>query len=424
MSWGFETDAAFQEELDWVRDFVENEIEPLALILDNPYDVRDPRRNALIRPLQQITRERKLWATHLGPELGGAGYGQVKLALMNEILGRAPLHAPIIFGCQAPDSGNAEILAHYGTEEQKDRFLKPLLENEIVSCYAMTEPQGGSDPKVFRTSAVRQGDCWVLNGEKWFASHARWASFLIVLAVTDVDAAPYQRMSMFIVPIDLPGVEIVRNVGYVTEPLPAHGYLRFTDVRIPLDHLLGERGKGFVVAQTPLGGGRIHHAMRTIGEATKALDLMCRRAASRETQGERLSKKQLVQEKIAESWIELQQFRLLVLQTAWKIDKYQDYKKVRGDISAVKAQMPKVLNQIASRALQIHGSLGLSTETPFASMVLNSFHMGLADGPTEVHLLALAREILRDYIPSNELFPSYNLIDQKSRALEKYAAPS
>jgi acyl-CoA dehydrogenase len=210
----------------------------------------------------------------------------------------------------------------------------------------------------------------------------------------------------------------------VTEPLPAHGYLRFTDVRIPLDHLLGERGKGFVVAQTRLGGGRIHHAMRTIGEATKALDLMCRRAASRETQGERLSKKQLVQEKIAESWIELQQFRLLVLQTAWKIDKYQDYKKVRGDISAVKAQMPKVLNQIASRALQIHGSLGLSTETPFASMVLNSFHMGLADGPTEVHLLALAREILRDYIQSNELFPSYNLIDQKSRALEKYAAPS
>src|SRR5690349_23272795 len=202
MSWDFETEPEFQKELDWIEKFVREEVEPLEFVLDcHPYDVRNPKRNALVRPLQAEVKKRKLWACHLGPELGGQGYGQVKLALMNEILGRSRF-APIVFGCQAPDSGNAEILAHYGTEEQKRRFLQPLLDNEIVSCFSMTEPQGGADPKVFTTRATREDDGWVLDGEKWFSSNARWADFLIVLAVTDPDAAPHRRMSMFIVPSD------------------------------------------------------------------------------------------------------------------------------------------------------------------------------------------------------------------------------
>lgn len=420
MAWDFETDAEFQDLLDWVDEFVRQEVEPLEHVLVSPYDVKNPKNIALVRPLQAEVKKRGLWACHLGPELGGQGYGQVKLALLNEILGRT-YYASVVFGCQAPDTGNAEILAHYGTPAQKKTYLEPLLANEIVSCYAMTEPQGGADPKVFRTRAVRDGDSWVINGEKWFASHARYASFLIVMVVTDPDAAPYQRMSQIIVPADTPGLEIIRNTGFGDEADGgSHGYLRFTDVRVPLDHMLGKPGQGFVVAQTRLGGGRIHHAMRTVGKARKMFDMMCERALSRETQGERLSDKQMTQEKIADSWIELEQFRLLVLRTAWRIDHYKDYMKVRKDISAVKAAMPKVLHDIACRALQLHGSIGLSHEMPFAHQVLESFHMGLADGPTEVHKITTARQVLRDYQPTNALFPSYHVPTRRAEAQEKY----
>src|SRR3954447_14646990 len=218
MAWDFSTDPEWAEQLAWVDTFVREECEPIDLIVEESHDLNDPVRQALIPPLQTIVKERGLWATHLGPELGGPGYGQVKLALMNEILGRAHC-APITFGCQAPDSGNAEILAHYGTPEQKERFLRPLLDNEIVSCFSMTEPQGGADPKVFRTKAELDGDEWVINGEKWFSSNARYASFLIVMAVTDPDNPPYQQMSMLLVPTETPGVEIIRNValGYQRE---------------------------------------------------------------------------------------------------------------------------------------------------------------------------------------------------------------
>jgi acyl-CoA dehydrogenase len=417
--WDFETEPEFQTELDWVDKFVREEVEPLDFVLGHPCDVADPRRNALVRPLQEAVRRRKLWACHLNPELGGQGYGQVKLALLNEILGRSNF-GPTVFGCQAPDSGNAEILAHYGTEEQKQRFLRPLLDNEIVSCFAMTEPQGGADPKVFTTRAERDGESWVINGEKWFASHARYAAFHIVMAVTDPGATPYQRMSMFIVPADTPGIRIVRNVGFLAEKQRVHAYMRFENVRVPLDHMLGKQGQAFVVAQTRLGGGRLHHAMRTIGQARRMLDHMCERAVSRETQGEKLSHKQMVQEKIADSWIELEQFRLLVLRTAWLCDKHRDYNKVRKDISAVKAGMPKVLHDIAARALQVHGSLGLSDEMPFADQVLQSFHMGLADGPVEVHKVTVAKQILRNYQPANTLFPSYHVPAARERAIEKY----
>ncbi len=424
MSWDFETDEVFQKELDWVDDFVREEIEPLDFIVKEPYDLTDPIRQELLPPLQEQVRERGLWACHLGPELDGQGYGQVKLALMNEILGRAR-SAPMVFGCQAPDSGNSEILAHYGTEAQKERFLQPLLRNEIVSCYSMTEPQGGADPKVFTTRAELDGDEWVINGEKWFSSNARYASFLIVMVVTDPDNPPYQQQSMFLVPTDTPGVEIIRNVGlgYQSEEVDEghHAYIRYDDVRVPKENLLGERGGGFVVAQTRLGGGRIHHAMRTSGRVQRLFDMMCERAISRTTQGELLSKKQMVQEMIADSWIEMEMFRLLVLRTAWRIDRYQDYKRVRKDISAVKAAMPKVYRDVAGRALQIHGSLGASWEMPFAKEVIESFHMALADGPTEVHKVQVARRVLDDYVPCDDLFPTTHLPRRRAEAEERYA---
>ncbi len=420
----FEIDPDFQEELDWIDDFVREEIEPLDFIVRTPYDINNPIRQEVIPPLQKIVQERELWACHLGPDLGGPGYGQMKLALMNEILGRAKC-APTVFGTQAPDTGNSEILAHFGTPEQKERFLEPLLRNEIVSCYSMTEPQGGADPAVFQTAAVEDGDEWVINGEKWFSSNARYASFLIAMVVTDPENELVKSQSMFLVPADTPGLEIVRNVGLGYEPQDeshgSHGYVRYNDVRVPKENLLGTRGGGFAVAQTRLGGGRIHHAMRTSGRVRRLFDMMCERALSRTTKGELLSQKQMVQEMIADSWTEMEMFRLLVLRTAWRIDKYQDYRKVRKDISAVKAAMPTVYRNVASRALQIHGSLGASWEMPFAREVIESFHMGLADGPTEVHKVQVARQVLRDYKPTDDLFPSSHLPRRQAAAEAKYA---
>jgi acyl-CoA dehydrogenase len=424
MSWNFETDPEFQKQLDWMDEFVREEIEPLDFIIKSPYNLDDPVRNDIIKPLQKIVQERELWACHLGPDLGGPGYGQVKLALMNEILGRAR-SASTIFGTQAPDTGNSEILAHFGTPEQKEQFLEPLLRNEIVSCYSMTEPQGGADPKVFTTTAVPDGDEWIINGEKWFSSNARYATFLIAMVVTDPDNPPYQQQSMFLVPADTPGLEIIRNVGlgYQSEQEDegSHAYIRYNDVRVPKENLLGPRGGGFIVAQTRLGGGRIHHAMRTSGRVQRIFDMMCERAISRTTQGELLSKKQMIQEMIADSWLEMEMFRLLVLRTAWRIDKYQDYKRVRKDISGVKAAMPGVYRSIATRALQIHGSLGASWEMPFAKEVIESFHMGLADGPTEVHKIQIARRVLDDYVPCDDLFPSMHLPRRREAAMTKYA---
>ncbi|EFE71488.1 acyl-CoA dehydrogenase family protein [Streptomyces viridosporus] len=422
MAWDFETDPEFQQELDWVEEFVRTEVEPVDQVIEHAWNTRDPLRNKLIKPLQQKVRERRLWACHLGPELGGPGYGQLKLALLNEKLGRTH-SGPVVFGCQAPDSGNAEILAHYGSDYLKKTYLEPLLENEIASCFSMTEPHGGSDPTGFRTTAVLDGDTWVINGEKWFSSHALFAEFLIVMAVTEPEAPRHRSMSMFVVPADAPGVERVRDVSVWghEERVGTHQYLRYNDVRVPAENLLGERGEGFAVAQTRLGGGRIHHAMRTVGLVGQAFELMKRRAVSRTTKGERLADKQLVQEMIADSWIQLEQFRLLVLRTAWKIDKYNDYRTVRPDIAAVKAAMPQVLLDVASRAIQIHGSLGISKELPFGKWVMESFHMGLADGATEVHKVNLAKALLRRTQPDDGLFPPYILPTLSEQAHQRYA---
>jgi acyl-CoA dehydrogenase len=422
MAWDFETEPEFQEKLDWVETLVREEIEPLDLVLGNPYDKSDTKALEAVRPLQQQVRDRGLWAAHLGPELGGQGYGQLKLALMNEILGQSRW-APTVFGCQAPDAGNAEILAHFGTSEQKARYLEPLLNGEVSSTYSMTEPHAGADPTLFKTRAELDGDEWVINGEKWFSSNARFASFLIVMAVTNTEVSAYQGMSMFIVPSDTPGVNIIRNVGLGTEREGegSHGYIRYENVRIPQDHLLGEEGGAFAIAQTRLGGGRIHHGMRTVGQCRRAFDMMCERALSRQTRDGPLASMEIVQEQIADSWIELEQFRLLVLRTAWLIDRYQDYRRVRKDIAAVKATMPKVLANIAQRALHLHGALGVSNEMPFVGMLIGAESLALADGPTEVHKVTVARQVLREYKPVDGLWPSAHLPTRRAEARARFA---
>ncbi len=422
MSWDFETDPEYQQLLDWADAFVTEEVEPLDLVLRDPYDKSDKQALDIVRPLQQKVRDKGLWACHLGAELGGKGYGQVKLALLNEILGRSRW-APSVFGCQAPDSGNAEILAHYGTAEQKAKYLQPLLDGEMSSCYSMTEPHAGADPTLFTTRAVLDGDEWVISGEKWFSSNARYATFLIVMAVSNPDVSAYKGMSMFVVPTDTPGVEIVRNVGLGSErgDHGSHAYIRYNDVRVPADHLLGDEGGAFVIAQTRLGGGRIHHAMRTIAQVRQAFDMMCERAVSRQTRHGTLASLQMTQERIADSWIEIEQFRLLVLRTAWLIDKHQDYKRVRKDIAAVKVAMPKVYHDVAQRAMHLHGAIGISNEMPFASMMLGAEALAIADGPTEVHKITLATQLLKQYKPSEGLWPSAHIPTRRAEARARYA---
>ena len=421
MTWGFATEPEFQEKLDWVAKFTREEIEPIDRVIEHALDVNDPVRNTLVKPLQQIVRQQGLWACHLGPDLGGQGYGQLKLALLNEIIGRTH-SGPVVFGTQAPDSGNAEILAHFGSPELKQRYLAPIIENEIVSCFSMTEPEGGSDPTELATTAVLDGEEWVINGEKWFSSHARFASFFIVMAATDPDAARHNRASMFVVPACTPGLEIIRNVGVWGHDSieGTHAYVRYTDVRIPKDHILGERGHGFAVAQIRLGGGRIHHAMRTIGLVGQALDMMVQRAVTRRSGSGHLGDRQMVQEMIADSFIQLQQFRLLVLQTAWRIDQYGDYRKVIADISAVKAAMPKVLAEVVGRAIQLHGALGTSTELPLGKWLLESYHMAIADGATEIHKVQIAKQLMRGIDPYEGVFPPYHLPAQEAAAREKF----
>ena len=417
--WEFETDPEFQEKLDWIAEFVRVEVEPLDVLWPRAVFKRPMARDVetIVKSLQQQVRAKGLWACHLGPDLGGLGYGQLKLALINEILGRSHW-AAVVFGTQAPDTGNAEILAHFGTPEQKARYLQPLLDSEIVSAYSMTEPQGGSDPAGFTCSAARDRDGWIIDGWKFFSSHARYASFLVVMVRTDQDAPVHRAFSMFLVPRETPGVEIVRNVGVYGEAPDegAHGLVHYDRVRVGPDALLGEVGDGFAVAQVRLGGGRVHHAMRAVGICQRAFDMMCERAMSRETRGSKLADKQAVQGYIADSWAELQQFRLFVLQTAWKIDRYHDYSKVREDIAAIKVLSPKVIRDIVGRSIQVHGALGVSNELDLARLYLTQFVIGFSDGPSEIHQATVARRVLKRYSPAPGLWPSEHLPSRRDAA--------
>lgn len=401
MGWDFSTEPDFQEKLDWVEEFCRDEIEPLDLIF--PYAVRskDPKIKALVKPLHDQVKAQGLWAIFLDEDLGGPGFGQLKLGLLNEILGRYG-SAPQIFGAAAPDTGNMEMLAAYGTEEQKKRWLEPMLNQQIWSAYSMTEPQGGSDPKLFKTHALRVGDEWVINGEKWFTSAGRAADILFVMCTN----------GMFVVPRDTPGVEIM--------PEPRlHNHIKYVDVVVPADHLLGPEDGARVLAQRRLGGGRIHHAMRTIAQCKLAFDMMCERALSRESHGKIIGEHQMVQEKIAESYASIRMLRLFVLETAWKIDN-SSTQETRTDIAAVKYTMAKVLREVSFNALHILGSLGTTNLTPIQAMYAAAPTMGIADGVDEVHKVTVARNVLKYYEPHEGFWPTEYLPAKRERAREKF----
>jgi acyl-CoA dehydrogenase len=424
MAWDFSTDPDFEADLEWMRTFVREEVAPLDLVFPH-YDHRvpPPWLKKVIDPLKAQVKERGMWACHLGPDLGGKGFGQLKLSLMNEIL--APYQwGPTIFGVQGPDTGNAEIIAHYGTPEQKERYLTPLLEGELFSAFSMTEPQAGADPTLFECRAERDGDEWVITGEKFFTSNADHAAFYIVMAVTNPDVSRYKGMSMLLVPRDTPGINILRPTRYMGEPEDAmdHPHVRYEGVRVPLDAMLGNEGDAFVIAQTRLSGGRIHHAMRAVGQAQYAFDMMCERALSRRSGNGLIADKQMVQEAIAEAYAEIEMFRLFVLRTAWKIDQGEGYTgEVRKQIAIAKVLSFKVMRSVIDKAVHIHGALGTSDETPLGGLWQLVPGYGIWDGPTESHVTTAARQILKGYSPSAGLWPTEWIPARRDAAREKHA---
>lgn len=423
MAWDFSTEPEFQEQLDWMRAFVRDEIWPIETIAA---ELDQPALERIYAPLQEAVKRRGLWAAHLPPDLGGQGFGQVKLGLMHEILGSSPF-APNAFGCQAPDSGNSEILALAGTPEQKERWLAPLLAGDLKSAFSMTEPDSaGSDPTGLRTRAERAGDGWVINGHKWFSTNASIADFLIVMAVTDPDARPHQRASMFVIPADTPGVRIVRDVATMEHPydsfgkLGNHAEILYEDVRVGPEALLGEAGAGFLIAQQRLGPGRIHHCMRWLGVSRRAFDMLCERATYREAQGEPLAEKQTVQNWIADSAAQMQAARLMTLHAAWVMDT-QGAAAARTDISLIKFYGAAVLHDVVDRALQAHGALGYSTDMPLEAMYRYARAARFYDGPDEVHRQSAARQILRGYAPPTDEVPSEHVPARRADARRRFA---
>ena len=400
--WDFSTEPEFQAKLDWVDEFCREQVEPLELVFPYAVRMRDPKMKALVDPLRQQVKDQGLWAVFLDKDLGGPGFGQLKLALLNEIIGRYST-APSIFGCQAPDTGNMEILAAYGTDSQKQRWLYPLMNQEIWSAYSMTEPQGGSDPNLFKTVAVRDGEEWVINGEKWFTSAGRYADIIFVMCTNGI----------FIVPRDTPGIE------FMDEPR-GHDHIIYRDVRVPLDHLLGPEDGAKVLAQRRLGGGRIHHAMRSIAQCKRAFDMMCERALSRESHGKIIADHQMVQEAIADSYAEINMLRLLVLWTAWTID-HSSTQASRTQIAACKYSAAKVLREVSYRAIHIFGSLGVTDLTPLQAMWASAPTMAVMDGVDEVHKVTVARNVLKDHRPHDGLWPTEYLPAKREQARKKFA---
>ena len=423
MAWDFSTDADFQRKLDWMSAFVREEIWPLETIV--PELGWDGLERAM-RPLQAEVQAQGLWAAHLDPELGGQGYGQVKLGLMHEILGSCPI-APLAFGNAAPDSGNSEILALAGSEEQKERWLHPLLAGDLKSAFSMTEPDtAGSDPTLLQTAAVRDGDEWVITSRKWFSSNGSIADFLIVMAVTDPDARRHQRASMFVLDADTPGVRILRDVPTMEHPWDSYGAygnhaeIAYEDVRIPADALLGARGAGFLIAQQRLYPGRIHHCMRWLGVARRAFDMLCERSLYRYAHGSTLAEKQTVQNWIADSTAQMQAVRLMTLHAAWKMDT-EGVAAARTDIALIKFFGAQVLHDVVDRALQAHGSLGYSTDLPLEAMYRYARAARIYDGPDEVHRASVARQVLRGYDPPADNVPREHVPTRREAARERFA---
>ncbi|HKJ00114.1 MAG TPA: acyl-CoA dehydrogenase family protein [bacterium] len=351
----------------------------------------------IMEELKTKAREQGLWNLFLPDARYGAGLTNLEYAPLAEIMGRS-LIASEAFNCAAPDTGNMEILAEFGTEAQKQQWLQPLLEGTIRSCFSMTEPEvAGSDPTLLRTRAVRDGDSYVINGHKWFTSNAAHPNCKIAIAmvVTDPEAPPHRRASQILVPLDTPGMTVVRPV-HVFNDNGGHGHceVRYENCRVPASNLLGEEGDGFPIAQARLGPGRIHHCMRAIGGAQRALDMMCERALTRVTHGSPLADKGVIQEWIAKSRMEIEQARLLVLYAAWKIDAFGK-KEARHEISMIKTVAANMFQTVVDRAIQTHGALGTTNDVPLARLWAYARILRLADGPDEVHNMVVARRELR-----------------------------
>ena len=380
-----------------IREFMDAEVYPLE------QEARGQGFRALLPRLEetrQRVRETGLWAPQVPTEYGGLGLGFMEHALVCEELAKSP-YGMFLFNAQAPDAGNMEILNEFGTEAQKERWLRPLTSGEIRSCFTMTEPEhAGSNPVWMSTTAFKDGGDYVINGHKWFATGADGAAFAIAMVVTDPNAAPHERASQIIVPTDTPGYHRVRNIscmGEEGEDWASHGEIKFGDCRVPQENLLGREGQGFAIAQARLGPGRIHHCMRWIGISERSLDLMCRRAATRETApGELLATKQTIQNWIAESRAEIDAARLLVHHAGWKIDKV-GAKEARVDVSLIKFFVAGVMAKVIDRALQAHGALGFSDDTVLSYFYRHERGSRIYDGPDEVHKSVVARRILKEY---------------------------
>jgi acyl-CoA dehydrogenase len=386
------------ERLAQVRALMAERVLPNESVIER----QDEAGEQLLRQLQDEVREAGLWAPHVPPEAGGTGTGFLDYAYLNEHIGRS-VWGQRVFGCQAPDAGNAEILHLYGTEEQKATWLAPLVAGTIRSFFSMTEPEvPGSDPTTLRTRAIRDGDDWVIDGHKWFSSGAEGAGFGIVMAVTDPEASPHTRATQIIVPADTPGVEIVRPIvvmGHAGKGWSTHCEVRYTGVRVPVANTLGEIGAGFLIAQKRLGPGRIHHVMRWLGQMQRAFELMCSYALARETSTGPLADKQTVQNWIADSYAEIQACRLMTLDAAHKIDGGDE---ARVEVSAIKFFAAKVLQDVIDRAVQVHGARGLTDETPLAGMLMQARGGRIYDGPDEVHRQVVAKRILKAFAAGDD----------------------
>ena len=376
-----------------VRAFMEEHVYPNEAALGREDDAAD----ALIEELRAKAKAAGIWAPHLPPDAGGTGGGFLEYALLNEEIGRSTW-AQLVFNCQAPDAGNGEILHMFGTEEQKERFLRPLVDGTARSFFSMTEPEvSGADPTDLRTRAVLDGDEWVIDGHKWFSSSAEGAAFGIVMAVTDPDAAPHRRTSQILVPVETQGFELVRPVpvlGHRGRGWSTHCEVRYTGVRVPRENVLGEPGDGFRIAQKRLGPGRIHHVMRWLGQMQRAFELMCSYALEREAFGGPLAEKQTVQNWIADSAAEIQACRLLTLDAARKLDEGGE---ARVEVSLIKFYAARVLGDVIDRAIQVHGARGLTDETPLGTMYAMARGARIYDGPDEVHRMVVSRRILKEF---------------------------
>jgi alkylation response protein AidB-like acyl-CoA dehydrogenase len=401
MAWDFETDPEFQEHLDWMRELIDTEIIPLEPVL--PHLTTEESR-AIRDLLRERVKARGLWGAFLDEELGGLGFGQLKLALMSEQVGRS-MWSMGVFGTQAPDSGNMELLAHGATDEQKERWLWPNYRGEVSSAFALTEPHNaGSDPTKITTTATKDGNEWVLDGEKWMITNASVADFILVFAETSPEGRPHRHASVFVVEAGTPGLEIVRDIGTMAHPDTAfgrpgnHAYLRLHGVRLPEDHLIGNPGDGFVLAQKRLGGGRIHHAMRWLGQAQRSFDILCERAVSRESHGKVLASHQMIQDYVALSHMEIESARLVTYRTAWNMDRL-GASAVRHELGMVKALVSKTVLGVLDRTIQVCGALGYSSELPVEGWYRSTRFGPIGDGPDELHKSVLARTLLKRYTP-------------------------